>query len=66
MLFRSRIRAVVERPRPFIRTETYHGPDRRRQNLPFNGPDRRDSIPVIVLFQAIAGKYSFAVTAVPD
>jgi CheY-like chemotaxis protein len=44
----ERIRAVVERPRPFVRTESYHGPDRRRQNLPFNGPDRRNSIPVMV------------------
>ncbi len=41
----SRIRAVVERPRPFIRTGGmlgYFGPDRRRQLMPgYMGPERR-------------------------
>lgn len=37
----SRIQAVIERPRSFVRTQTYFGPDRRRRNLPFKGPDRR-------------------------
>lgn len=33
----SRMISVVERPRPFIRTKTYFGPDRRRQDV---GPPR--------------------------
>ncbi len=37
----SRIQAVIERPRPFIRTKNFFGPDRRRKKLPFNEPDRR-------------------------
>lgn len=44
----ERIRAIVEKPRPFVRSDTYYGPDRRRQNLPFDGPDRRVSAPVTV------------------
>ena len=37
----GRIRKVVETPRPFIRVDTYCGPDRRRPRLPYDGPDRR-------------------------
>ena len=37
----DRISSVIERPRPFIQTKTYFGPCRRRQNKPFEGPDRR-------------------------
>lgn len=44
----ERIRAIVERPRPFVRSDSYHGPDRRRQDLPFDGPDRRVSAPINV------------------
>lgn len=44
----ERIRAIVERPRPFVRSDSYHGPDRRRQDLPFNGPDRRTATPLVV------------------
>lgn len=36
-----RILSIIENPRPFIKTKTYFGPDRRRQNLPFEGDDRR-------------------------
>jgi CheY-like chemotaxis protein len=36
-----RLVAVVEHPRPFVRTPTYFGPDRRRKQRPFKGPDRR-------------------------
>jgi CheY-like chemotaxis protein len=39
-LFRK-IAQVVEYPRPFIRTNTFLGPDRRRHTLPFEGDDRR-------------------------
>jgi CheY-like chemotaxis protein len=44
----ERIRSIVEKPRPFIRSDDYHGPDRRRQDLPFKGPDRRNNSPVKV------------------
>jgi two-component system chemotaxis response regulator CheY len=37
----SRLAAVIERPRPFIRAGTFFGPDRRRRQVPFDGPDRR-------------------------
>lgn len=37
----ARIVSVIDHPRPFIRTKDYFGPDRRRQDLPFQGPDRR-------------------------
>jgi two-component system, chemotaxis family, chemotaxis protein CheY len=37
----SRISAIIDNPRPFIRTGGYFGPDRRRRSLPFNGPERR-------------------------
>jgi two-component system, chemotaxis family, chemotaxis protein CheY len=44
----ERVRAIIERPRPFVRSSTYFGPDRRRRDLPFDGPDRRHSVPVLV------------------
>ena len=37
----ARVNAIIDAPRPFIRTAGYFGPDRRRRVLPFNGPDRR-------------------------
>lgn len=37
----GRIVSIVTRPRQFVRCDTYMGPDRRRKNLPFAGPDRR-------------------------
>jgi two-component system, chemotaxis family, chemotaxis protein CheY len=38
----NRILNVVAHPRPFIRTKTYFGPDRRRNTLnPYAGPERR-------------------------
>ena len=40
----DRILAVVAFPRPFIRTGTYFGPDRRRGvSNTYNGPERRSS-----------------------
>ena len=39
----ERIGQIINHPRPFVKTETYVGPDRRRRNDPnFNGPYRRD------------------------
>ena len=38
----ARIAEIVERPRAFVRTETYFGPDRRRKTLDhYGGPWRR-------------------------
>ena len=38
----DRINAVIFRPRPFIKTDDYFGPDRRRTSLPrYSGPKRR-------------------------
>ncbi|HYC04450.1 MAG TPA: response regulator [Azospirillaceae bacterium] len=37
----SRLLGIIDRPRPFVRTSDYFGPDRRRQSLPVNGGDRR-------------------------
>ena len=36
-----RLQAVIEKPRQFIRTDGYFGPDRRRKDLPHRGPERR-------------------------
>ncbi len=36
-----RLVAVIARPRAFVNAEGYFGPDRRRRQVPFNGPDRR-------------------------
>ncbi|MBI4182529.1 MAG: response regulator [Proteobacteria bacterium] len=37
----SRILSIIERPRPFIRAKNYFGPDRRRRQMQFTGPERR-------------------------
>jgi len=37
----SRIEAVIERPRRFVRVGDFFGPDRRRHNKDFDGEDRR-------------------------
>ena len=37
----SRIQNIIENPRPYIRTSTYFGPDRRRQENAFSGEDKR-------------------------
>ncbi|MEO5336430.1 MAG: response regulator [Magnetospirillum sp. WYHS-4] len=38
----ARVKAIIERPRPFVRTKIYFGPDRRRRASPnYNGPERR-------------------------
>jgi len=37
-----KVAAVIDHPRPFIRSEAYVGPDRRRRDDPdFEGPERR-------------------------
>jgi len=37
----SRIRSIIEHPRPFVRTSTYFGPDRRRRQIEWKGKERR-------------------------
>lgn len=37
----ARLLAVLDAPRPFVRTADYFGPDRRRRKMDFAGPDRR-------------------------
>lgn len=37
----SRLINVIERPRQFIQYADYFGPDRRRRELPYDGPNRR-------------------------
>lgn len=38
----QRLTAVIEHPRPFVRTKSYFGPCRRRRGLPdYEGPERR-------------------------
>lgn len=37
----ARIQDIIENPRPFIRTTTYFGPDRRRQESGYSGEDKR-------------------------
>lgn len=39
----KRIEAIVEKPRAFVHSDNFIGPDRRRKSLPdYKGPDRRD------------------------
>lgn len=38
----SRLVAVVDTPRPFVKSTTYFGPDRRRKQVPLKGPERRN------------------------
>ena len=37
----SRIEAVIERPRPFVRAKDFFGPDRRRRDVGYRGEERR-------------------------
>jgi CheY-like chemotaxis protein len=39
----TRIQNIIKNPRPFIQTASYFGPDRRRQDQPFQGEDRRQN-----------------------
>ncbi len=40
-----RLHEVIRRPRSFVKTDEYFGPDRRRRNIPFEGEDRRQKDP---------------------
>lgn len=49
----ERILNVVASPRPFIRTEKYFGPDRRRSiNVAYTGPERRAGSEATVIEQS--------------
>ena len=37
----AKINSLIDQPRPFIYNGDYFGPDRRRQEMPFKGEDRR-------------------------
>jgi len=37
----QKLLTIMEQPRPFVRTAAYFGPDRRRRNQQFKGPERR-------------------------
>jgi two-component system, chemotaxis family, chemotaxis protein CheY len=39
----NRLVSVIEHPRPFVRTRGYFGPCRRRREIVFHGPDRREA-----------------------
>jgi PleD family two-component response regulator len=41
-----RVLEAINKPRSFIRTQSLFGPNRRRQVLPFKGPDRRVQAPM--------------------
>src|SRR5690606_35874814 len=43
----ERLIQVVDKPRPFVETPTYRGPDRRRRERPFEGTDRRGSVELL-------------------
>lgn len=40
----GRLRAIVKAPRPFVASDTYFGPDRRRHHLAWDGSERRSQI----------------------
>ena len=42
----ARLAAIVNRPRPFVRTKAFFGPDRRRLNADHDGPERREEAPI--------------------
>ncbi len=44
----SRVCNVINRPRKFINAPAYFGPDRRRQQIPYEGNNKRITNPTIV------------------
>lgn len=50
----ARIISVIRNPRPFVRSEEYFGPDRRRSQQPFPETDRR-RMPPEMIFAPIRG-----------
>lgn len=42
----ARLAAIVNKPRPFVRTKAFFGPDRRRMTAEHDGPERREEAPI--------------------
>lgn len=42
----SRLATIVNKPRPFVRTKVFFGPDRRRLEAGHEGPERREEAPI--------------------
>tara|TARA_R110002012_G_scaffold120277_3_gene269496 strand:+ start:2200 stop:2685 length:486 start_codon:yes stop_codon:yes gene_type:complete len=40
--FYRRMVGIIARPRAFVDSKDYYGPDRRRRQVPITGPDRRE------------------------
>lgn len=41
-----RLAVIINRPRPFVRTKAFFGPDRRRLEAAYDGPERREDAPI--------------------
>jgi two-component system chemotaxis response regulator CheY len=53
----QRIVNVIAHPRPFIKTKTYFGPDRRRNTNPnYAGPERRRASASVIEQPGLLGK----------
>lgn len=44
------IKNIIDNPRPYVRSQSYFGPDRRRKQMPFQGEERRTIKPVFEKF----------------
>lgn len=42
----ARMASIVNRPRPYVRTKEFFGPDRRRLDAAHDGPERREEDPI--------------------
>jgi len=42
----ARLASIVNRPRPYVRTKAFFGPDRRRLEAAHEGPERREEDPI--------------------
>lgn len=42
----ARLTSIVNRPRPYVRTKEFFGPDRRRLDATHEGPERREEAPI--------------------
>jgi hypothetical protein len=53
----SRLLAVIEHPRPFVRTKVYFGPCRRRRGAAqYQGPERRSTAGEIAIDAPVAAE----------
>jgi YesN/AraC family two-component response regulator len=42
----ARLATIVNKPRPYVRTKAFFGPDRRRLEIQHEGPERREEAPI--------------------